>query len=74
MSEHLCVSKDKIYRWVAKKKMPANKIGQLWKIKITQVDKWLDNARATLLIGYMNKVNVIDTDIVMSAQNEVELV
>jgi len=27
-----------------------------------------------LLIGYMNKVNVIDTDIVMSAQNEVELV
>jgi len=54
--------------------MPANKIGQLWKIKITQVDKWLDNARATLLIGYMNKVNVIDTDIVMSAQNEVELV
>jgi len=27
-----------------------------------------------LLIGYMNKVNAIDTDIVMQAQNEIELI
>ena len=32
ISEHLGVKKDTIYKWVAKKKMPAHKVGRLLKI------------------------------------------
>ena len=46
VAEHLGVSKDTIYRWVAKKKMPASKIGHLWKFKISEVDQWVKNGCA----------------------------
>ena len=41
MAEHLGVSKDTIYRWITNKKMPAHKIGRLWKFKISEVDAWI---------------------------------
>ncbi len=40
---HLGVSKDTLYRWIAKKQMPAHKIGRLWKFKISEVDEWVKN-------------------------------
>ncbi|MCG2788646.1 MAG: helix-turn-helix domain-containing protein [Actinomycetia bacterium] len=46
VAEHLGVSKDTIYRWVAKKQIPAGKIGHLWKFKISQVDEWVENTKA----------------------------
>ncbi len=41
IAEHLGVSKDTIYRWIAKKQMPAHKVGKLWKFKISEVDEWV---------------------------------
>ncbi len=41
ISEHLGVKKDTIYKWVAKKKMPAHKVGRLLKFQIKEVDKWV---------------------------------
>lgn len=41
MAEHLGVSKDTIYRWITNNKMPAHKIGRLWKFKISEVDAWI---------------------------------
>ena len=41
VAEHLGVSKDTIYRWVAKKQLTASKIGHLWKFKISEIDEWL---------------------------------
>ena len=41
IAEHLGVSKDAVYRWIANKKMPAHKIGRLWKFKISEVDDWI---------------------------------
>ena len=45
VAEHLGVSKDTVYRWVAKKQLPASKLGHLWKFKISQVDEWVENAK-----------------------------
>lgn len=47
IAEHLGVCKDTIYTWLAEKEMPAHKAGRLWKFKIAQVDKWIENGGAT---------------------------
>lgn len=41
IAEHLGVSKDTVYRWIADKQMPAHKVGKLWKFKISEVDEWI---------------------------------
>jgi len=41
IAEHLGVSKDTVYRWIANRQMPAHKIGRLWKFKISEVDEWV---------------------------------
>lgn len=38
--EHLGVSRDTIYRWIAGRGMPAHRIGRLWKFKLSEVDGW----------------------------------
>jgi len=43
---HLGVSKETIYRWLDKKKIPAHRVGRLWKFKATEVDKWIKNGGA----------------------------
>lgn len=45
IADHLGVSKDTVYRWIAKKQMPASKIGHLWKFRISQVDQWVENGK-----------------------------
>lgn len=46
IAEHLGVSKDTIYRWIANKQMPAHKVGKLWKFKISEVDEWVMKGEA----------------------------
>lgn len=41
ITEHLGVSKDSIYAWIAKRKMPAHKVGRLWKFQQAEVDAWV---------------------------------
>lgn len=43
IAEHLDVSKDTIYRWIANKQMPATKIGRQWKFKLSEVEMWIRN-------------------------------
>lgn len=47
IAEHLGISKDTVYRWITNKKMPAHKMGRLWKFKISEVDEWVKNGGAT---------------------------
>ena len=41
IAEHLGVTKDSVYTWIAKKDMPAHRVGRLWKFKVTEVDDWV---------------------------------
>lgn len=43
---HLGISKDTAYRWIDKNKMPAHRVGRLWKFKKHEVDEWVRNGGA----------------------------
>lgn len=44
---HLGVSKETIYRWLEKKKMPAHRVGRLWKFKASDIDQWVKDGGAS---------------------------
>ena len=46
IAKHLGVSKETIYRWVEKKKIPAHKLGRQWKFKVSEVDNWVTSGGA----------------------------
>jgi len=41
IARHLGVSKETVYRWLERKKIPAHRIGRLWKFKPSEVDHWI---------------------------------
>ena len=41
LAKYIGVSKATIYRYVKRKKIPAIKIGRLWKFRREGIDKWL---------------------------------
>ena len=40
---YLGVKRDTVYKWISKKKLPAHRIGKLWKFKVSEVDEWVKN-------------------------------
>lgn len=46
IAEHLGVSKETVYRWLEKGKIPAHRVGKLWKFKASEVDKWVTEGGA----------------------------
>jgi excisionase family DNA binding protein len=46
IAEHLGVNPDTIYKWIIRKKMPAHKLGRLWKFMATEVDEWVRAGKA----------------------------
>lgn len=44
---HLGVAKDSVYRWIEAKGLPANRIGKLWKFKLSEVDSWVRTGGAS---------------------------
>lgn len=44
---YLGVSRDTIYGWIAKREMPAHKVGRLWKFKSDEVDSWVRAGKAS---------------------------
>ena len=45
VAQYLKVSKDSIYRLAQKGEIPASKIGNLWRFKKEEIDKWMKNNR-----------------------------
>ena len=46
IATHLGVSRDTVLNWIAKKDMPAHKVGKLWKFKISEIDEWIQSGEA----------------------------
>ena len=44
--EHLGVSRDTALVWIAKRNMPASKVGRLWEFKVSEVDAWVKACNA----------------------------
>lgn len=41
VAKHLGVVKDSIYRWIEGRGLPAQRLGRLWKFKLSEVDEWV---------------------------------
>ena len=44
---HLGVKKDTVYKWLAAKKIPAHKVGRLWKFSKPEIDTWVKSGKAS---------------------------
>ncbi|MDR2525280.1 MAG: helix-turn-helix domain-containing protein [Oscillospiraceae bacterium] len=43
---YLGVSRETVLRWIGNRKMPAHKVGRLWKFKFSEVDEWIRSGGA----------------------------
>lgn len=46
IAEYLGTSKDTVYAWIAKKGMPAHRVGRFWKFQRVEVDTWVKSGGA----------------------------
>jgi excisionase family DNA binding protein len=46
IAAHLGVNPDTIYKWITRKRIPAYKLGRLWKFLASEVDAWLKAGKA----------------------------
>ena len=46
VQKHLGVGRETILQWIAKRNMPAYKVGRLWKFKLSEVDEWIRSGGA----------------------------
>ena len=46
VQEYLGVGRETILAWIAKRNMPAYKVGRLWKFKLSEVDEWIRSGGA----------------------------
>jgi excisionase family DNA binding protein len=44
--EHIGIKRETALKWIINENMPAQKIGKLWKFKISQVDEWVEKGGA----------------------------
>lgn len=45
VAQYLKVSRDSIYRLAQKGEIPASKVGNLWRFKKDEIDKWMKENR-----------------------------
>ncbi len=46
VQEYLGVGRETVLQWIAKRNMPAYKVGRLWKFKLSEVDDWIRSGGA----------------------------
>jgi excisionase family DNA binding protein len=47
VAKHLGVAKDSVYRWIESRRLPAHKVGRLWKFRLSEIDAWVEAGGAT---------------------------
>ena len=43
---YLGIGRETVLQWIAKRNMPAYKVGKLWKFKISEIDDWVRSGGA----------------------------
>ena len=46
IAAHIGVKQETVYAWIAKKDLPAHKVGRLWKFRKEEVDDWIRSGGA----------------------------
>jgi excisionase family DNA binding protein len=46
IQEYLGIGRETVLQWIAKRNMPAYKVGRLWKFKISEIDGWVRSGGA----------------------------
>lgn len=41
IAKYLGIKRDTVYKWIDEKRMPAHKVGRLWKFRHNEVDNWV---------------------------------
>ncbi len=45
IAAHIGVKQETVYTWIAKKGLPAHKVGRLWKFNREEVDEWVRSGK-----------------------------
>jgi excisionase family DNA binding protein len=43
---YLGIKRDTVYKWVSERRMPAHRMGRLWKFRKEEVDEWVRSGEA----------------------------
>lgn len=46
--KYLGISRDTAIKWINTNRMPAHKIGRLWKFKTDEIDEWVKSSGVTI--------------------------
>lgn len=46
IANHLGVSKDTIRNWIKKEVMPYQRVGKMYKFKISEIDAWVESGKS----------------------------
>ncbi|MFC1896384.1 helix-turn-helix domain-containing protein [Thermodesulfobacteriota bacterium] len=41
IATYLGIKRDTVYKWISDKKMPAHRVGRLWKFRKEEIDEWV---------------------------------
>lgn len=41
IAAYLGIKRDTVYKWISEKRMPAHRMGRLWKFRRDEVDEWV---------------------------------
>lgn len=46
IAKHLGISKETVYRWVERSRIPAHKVGKQWRFLVSEVNEWVKSGDA----------------------------
>ena len=47
LASYLGIKRDTVYKWIARRNMPAHKVGRLWKFRKEEIDGWVRSGAAS---------------------------
>jgi excisionase family DNA binding protein len=46
VAAYLGIRRDTVYKWIERRRMPAHKVGRLWKFRRADIDHWVISGMA----------------------------